>query len=203
MRLLKTFSALALFIMISSIFCSYAIMYKEQYYRLFHVQYQQYPDDVMENIYWLERAVAADFANPQYALAKITDTTDWEKYRYLFMMHVNLKLIEQHLRLGRTWDKNVAYFYDAPWKEEYLRDLETAKACYEAGLYYWREATLWAEKANQGKFRFLYLQDIQAWEDEAYRIENKKLDYEKIINRELTRLQKVIDDLLAMNEQTY
>ena len=63
--------------------------------------------------------------------AKITDKTDWEKYRYLFMMHLNLKLIEQHLRLGRIYDKQVAYFYDAPWKEEYLRDLEKTLSCYK------------------------------------------------------------------------
>ena len=73
---------------------SYLVTFKEQYYRLFHIHYQQYPDDVMENIYYLEKAVKADFANPQYALAKIENEKDWEKYRYLFMMHLNLKLIE-------------------------------------------------------------------------------------------------------------
>ena len=93
---------LLLFTGITAIF-PYAITYKEQYYNLFHTHYQQYPEDVIENIYWLERAVAADFCHPQNALAKITDETTWEKYRYLFMMHINLKLIEQHLRLGRTW----------------------------------------------------------------------------------------------------
>ena len=78
------------------------VKYKEDYYKLFHVHYQQYPDDVMENIYWLEQAVKADFCNPLYAPCKINSQDEWEKYRYLFMMHVNLKLIEQHLRLGRT-----------------------------------------------------------------------------------------------------
>lgn len=182
---------------------SYLITYKEQYYRLFHVHYQQYPDDVIENIYWLEKAAKADFCNPQYALAKINDQTDWEKYRYLFMMHINLKLIEQHLRLGRTWDKKIAHFYDAPWKEEYLRDLETAKTCYTAGLHYWKEAKLWAEKAGMKKFNFLYLTDIQNWEDERYKIENGTLDYEKTITRELERIEKVIADYLAMDENTY
>ena len=185
------------------LFSSYAITYKEQYYKLYHIHYQQYPDDVMENIYWLERAVAADFANPQYALARITDKTDWEKYRYLFMMHVNLKLIEQHMRLGRTWDKKIAYFYDAPWKEEYLRNLETAERCYRAGLYYWTEARLWAEKANQQKFHFLCLKDIQNWEDECWRIDRGELNYETILNRELARLQKVKETFLAMDENTY
>lgn len=182
---------------------AYVVSYKEQFYKLYHIHYQQFPDDVIENIYWLERAAAADFCNPQYALAKIEDEKDWEKYRYLFMMHINLKLIEQHLRLGRYWDKNVAYFYDAPWKEQYLNDLETAETAYEAGLYYWREAQLWAEKANQTQFQFLFLTDIQNWEDERDRIAKGDLDYGKIINRELDRLNKVKADFLAMDENTY
>lgn len=199
----KSLSATAATVLFTLLFSSYAITFKEQYYKLYHIHYQQYPDDVMENIYWLERAVAADFANPKFALAHINDKTDWEKYRYLFMMHVHLKLIEQHMRLGRTWDKKIAYFYDAPWKEEYLRDLETAESCYRAGLYYWTEAKIWAEKANQSKFKFLYLTGIQNWEDESYRIDRGELNYEKILTRELARLQKVKESFVAMDENTY
>ena len=202
-RFFKPAAQAAAIILFTLLFSSYAVTFKEQYYKLYHVHYQQYPDDVMENIYWLERAVAADFANPQFALTHIADKKDWEKYRYLFMMHVNLKLIEQHMRLGRTWDKKIAYFYDAPWKEEYLRDLETAESCYRAGLYYWTEAKIWAEKANQSKFKFLYLTGIQNWEDESYRIDRGELNYEKILNRELARLQKVKESFVAMDENTY
>ena len=107
------------------------------------------------------------------------------------------------MRLGRTWDKQVAYFYDAPWKEEYLRDLEKAESCYQAGLYYWEEAKLWAEKASAGSFQFLYLTEIQNWEDECYRISVGNLDYEKILNREIKRVQEVKDTFIAMNEETY
>ncbi|MGP1600899.1 hypothetical protein [Treponema sp.] len=202
-RFFKPAAQAAALIFFTLLLSSYAVTFKEQYYKLYHVHYQQYPDDVMENIYWLERAVAADFANPQFALTRINDKKDWEKYRYLFMMHVNLKLIEQHMRLGRTWDKKIAYFYDAPWKEEYLRDLETAESCYRAGLYYWTEAKIWAEKANQSKFKFLYLTGIQNWEDESYRIDRGELNYEKILNRELARLQKVKESFVAMDENTY
>jgi hypothetical protein len=119
------------------------------------------------------------------------------------MMHLNLKLIEQHLRLGRTYDKKVAYFYDAPWKDEYLRNLDKAKSCYEAGLYYWKEASLWAEKANTAGFRFLYITDLQDWEDERERIGSGDLDYGKILTRELARLQSVIDSFVAMDSKTY
>ena len=180
-----------------------AITFKEQYYKLFHVHYQQYPDDVMENIYWLERAAAADFCNPQYALSKINDKDDWEKYRFIFMMHINLKLTEQHLRLGRTWDKKKAYFYDAPWKEEYLRNLETAETCYKTALFYWNEAQNWAEKADAKKFQFLYLDDLSNWEYEKYRIIEGSLNYEKMINRELDRLNSVRNTFIEMDENTY
>lgn len=201
----KIFKALAVFFVlifaVSPAF-SYMVKYKEDYYKLFHVHYQQYPDDVMENIYWLEKAVQADFCNPLYTGVKINDENDWEKYRYLFMMHVNLKLIEQHMRLGRVYDKQTAHFYDAPWKDVYLENLKKAESCYKAGLFYWQEAKLWAEKANTGKFKFLFLTDIQNWEDERERIGNGNLDYEKILNRELARLSKVIDDFEKM-ENSY
>ena len=182
---------------------SYVAKYKEDYYKLYHIHYQQLPDDCIENIYWLEQAVKADFANPYYAMAKIETEIQWEKYRCLFMMHVNLKLIEQHLRLGRIYDKQVAYFYDAPWKEEYKRNLEKSKSCYEACYYYLEEAKLWAEKASVSKFNFLCLTDIQNWEDERERVSTGTLNYKRTLDRELERLNKVLDDLNAMEERKY
>jgi hypothetical protein len=182
---------------------AYLVQYKEQYYRLYHLHYIQYPDDTMENIYWLEKAIQADFANPLYALALIEDKIQWEKYRNLFMMHINLKLIEQYLYLGNKWNKRNAYFYNAPWKDINLESLETAEACFRAALYYWKDAVEWAAKAREGRFRWINLERIQFWEDEAGRIENKSLDYEKIIRRELALLEKVREKFHAMDENTY
>jgi hypothetical protein len=182
---------------------SYLVRYKEQYYRLFHLHHIQYPDDTMENIYWLEKALAADFANPLYAEALIEDKDQWEKYRYLFMMHINLKLIEQHLLLGNKWNKRHAYFYNAPWKAQNLDSLETAETCYSAALYYWQDAKEWAEKARERRFRFITLERVQFWEDEAFRMESGSLDYEKTINRELALLQKVREEFERMDGTTY
>lgn len=182
---------------------AYAVKYKEDYFRLYHVHYQQLPDDCIENIYWLEKAVNADFANPQYAIAKIQSEAQWEKYRDLFQMHLNLRLIEQHLRLGRIYDKQVAAFYDAPWKEEYLRNLDKALTCYKACYAYWQEAKLWAEKANTSSFNFLFITDLQNWEDERERICTGTLDYGKMLDRETARVQKVIDRFVAMDGKTY
>jgi hypothetical protein len=177
---------------------AYFVTYKEQYFRLYHLHYIQYPDDTMENIYWLEQAIKADFANPLYAVAHIENETQWEKYRYLFMMHLNLKLIEQHLFLGNKWNKRNAYFYNAPWKEQNLDSLETAETCFRTALYYWNEALSWAEKANEKRFRFINLEKVEFWEEEAGRIAEKTLNYEKTINRELALLQNVREKFQAM-----
>jgi hypothetical protein len=182
---------------------AYQVQYKEQYYRLFHLHYIQYPDDSMENIYWLEKALKADFANPLYALALIEDEREWEKYRYLFMMHLNLKLIEQYLFLGNKWNKRNAYFYNAPWREQNLESLETAETCFRAALYYWNDARDWAQKARENRFRFVNLPRVQFWEDEAGRIEDASLDYEKTITRELDLLQQVREKFESMDENTY
>jgi hypothetical protein len=182
---------------------AYFVTYKEQYYRLYHLHHIQYPDDTMENIYWLEQAVKADFANPLYAMALIENETQWEKYRYLFNMHLNLKLIEQYLFLGNKWNKRRAYFYNAPWKAQNLESLETAETCYRTALYYWQAANEWAEKARDKRFRFINLQKAQAWEDEAQRMKTGELNYEKTINRELTLLQNVRERFAAMDENTY
>ena len=180
---------------------AYMVKYKEDFYKLYHVHYQQYPDDCIENIYWLEKAVQADFCNPLFANAEIKTEKEWEKYRYLFQMHLNLKLIEQHLRLGRTYDKKCIYFYDAPWKDEYLRNMEKALSCYKAGLYYWQEAKVWFEKADAPSFNFLFLTSEQNWEDERERIRTGELNYEKMLTREINRLEKNIRELNEMDKK--
>jgi len=177
---------------------SYFVTYKEQYYRLFHLHLIQYPDDTMENIYWLEQALKAEFCNPLYALALIENETQWEKYRYLFSMHINIKLIEQYMLLGNKWNKRNAYFYNAPWKDQNLESLDTAETCYRTALFYWDEALAWYKKANDRRFRWIDLPKVQFWQDEAFRIENGTLNYAKTINRELDSLQKVREKFQKM-----
>ena len=83
----------------------------------------------------------------------------------------------------------------------YLRNLEKCLSFYQAGLYYWQEAKLWCEKANTADFKFLFITAKQAWEDERERISTGKLDYEKILNREIKRVEKNIEQLNQMSEK--
>lgn len=197
----KIIFSIILLTFLPSSLSAYMVKYKEDWYKLYHVHYQQYPDDCIENIYWLEKAVQADFCNPQFVDIKIETEKEWEKYRYLFQMHINLKLIEQHLRLGRSYDKKCIYFYDAPWKDEYLNNMQKALSCYQAGLYYWQEAKVWCEKANAASFNFLFITGKQNWEDERERIANGDLDYEKMLKREINRLEKNIKELHEMDKK--
>lgn len=176
------------------------ILYAEQYYQLYHLMFYQYPDDTMENMYYLELALAADFCNPLYALARIETKQEWEQYRYLFKMHLNLKMIQLHLTLGSKWHKQVAYFYNAPWKEQNLESLETAAGIYEKAFYYWEEALSWAKKIGYLRYN---LEEIQNWEDEYFRIRSGELDYREIISEQLARVDKVRRDFEAMDENTY
>ena len=177
---------------------AYYVTYKEQYYRLFHLHYVQAPDDSMENIYWLEKALSAPFSNPLYALAIIENETQWEKYRYLFTMHIYLKLIQQYLFLGNKWNKRNAFFYNAPWRDQNLESLDIAESCYRTALYYWDYAVEWAEKANERRFRWIDLPRVQFWKDQAFRIENGSLNYGRTIRRELEFLQRVRERFEAM-----
>ncbi|MBL8966301.1 MAG: hypothetical protein JNG85_04770 [Spirochaetaceae bacterium] len=180
---------------------AYNVYFKEQFFRLYHQHYIQYPDDAIENIYWLEQAKKADFCNPLYALATIEDERHWERYRYLFEMHLSLKLIEQHLILGSKYDKRVAYFYNAPWKDQNLESLKIAESAYRAALAYWGEARELAAKAMG--MRFVRLEEVQYWEDEAFRIEEGELDYADIIGEELARLERVRAAFEKMDRSTY
>jgi len=194
----KVFFALILFSFLIPL-NGYFVTYKEQFYKLYHLHFIQYPNDSIENIYWLEQAAKAEFINPLYALALIENETQWEKYRYLFNMHINLKLIEQYLFLGNKFNKRNAYFYNARYKKQNLESLEIAEGCFRSALYYWDDAVKWAKQAQERRFRFINLQKVQFWEDEAFRIETGQLDYNKIINRELMLLQRVRERFEAMD----
>ena len=103
---MKRLLALAAFALaVSTPASAYKIVYAEQWYKLVHRHMSETPDDALENIYYLERALRADFANPLNALTPIKDEKEWARYRLLFRMHVNLMLVQQTLTLGSSFDK--------------------------------------------------------------------------------------------------
>ncbi len=180
---------------------AWTVYYKEQYYKLWHEHYIRYPDDIIENIVWLERARKAEFCNPLYALAKIDDKKQWERYRYLLDMHLDLKLLQAHLALGSKYDKRVAYFFNAPWKDQNLESLKIAEAAYKAALAYWPEIKALAAKA--AAMPYVEVEGVAYWADESARIVSGDLDFGATIGRELSRLAKVRAEFMAMDPAKY
>lgn len=200
-RLLRT--CLLVLLAGSTALPSSAITYRfrEQYWQLYHRQLYERPLDIAENIHWLEQALRADFANPLYALSRIENDRQWEKYRALFTMHLNLKLVEQYLLWGAEHMKFDAYFFNYPWRRQNLESLEKAETLFNYALVYWQEAKKYSDAATG--FPWLYLTDVQFWEDEHFRIQTGQLDYQTIIAGHLDRLERVRGDFLAMDESTY
>lgn len=180
---------------------AYDIRYKEQFYRLYHRQLYEYPNDVTEGIFYLERALRADFANPLNALAVVDNEREWRRYRYLFTMHVNLRLVDLYLTLASKFDKREAYFYNAPFRQQNLESLEKAEAFYEYARTYWKEAVTWSMRLRT--LPYYDLVEIHRWEDEHYRIQNGELDYGDIIDEQLARVGRVRRAFEDMDEETY
>lgn len=180
---------------------AYKIEFAEQFYRLYHQNLYRYPEEYQENIWYLERALRSPFANPLNALARIDDRKEWQRYRTLFYMHVNLELVKQYRGLASKYDKREAYFYNYPWKSANLDSLETAESCYKTALSYWKEALTWWAKLHT--VDYVHLDEVEEWEDEVYRIDQGELDYGEFIALDLARLQKVRDAFEKMDQSTY
>ena len=194
-------AVLALLGLLASPAHAYKILYAEQWYKLVHRHLDEDPDSALENIYYLERALRSDFANPLNALSKIETPGQWEHYRDLFRMHVNLTLVQQTLTLGSNYDKQNAYFYNYPWKWANLDSLDKAEKVYQTAKGYWTEAQAEAAKANAKPWMFL--PDLQFWQDEAYRISTGDLNYGATITKALTHLEAVRKAFQAMGPGTY
>lgn len=180
---------------------AYRLSFKEQLYKLYHQHLQAGSLDIAENIHWLEECLRADFANPLNAMAIIHNKTEWEKYRYLFTMHINLKLVESYLQWGSQFNKQEAYFFNAPWQQLNIESLDKAEKLFRYAIVYWDEAKAWSKKAEP--FKWTELPEVQAWEDEQFRIMTGNLDYKAIIEKHLGKLAQVRQTFKDMTKNTY
>ncbi|UGQ17565.1 hypothetical protein [Borrelia sp. RT1S] len=190
----KNFFTLCLFI--SSLFltvdmnASSKFFYAEQWYVTFNTQMKRRPQNFKRNIFLLKNALDFPFGNPQYSLAKVETKEEWDKYKLLFKMHVNLLLVKQHLYLGDLFDTRHVHFYKTPRKNGILENLNKAANFYKIAVSYYKEALTLHKKLKGYKSTIIQSDGIENWEDEHYRIEIKELDYFDIIEKELTRIEK-------------
>lgn len=180
---------------------AYRLIYKEQLYELYHRHAANYPERIAENIVWIEQALQADFANPLNALAVIEDQREWEWYRYLFQMHLNLTMVDLYLQWTAQYTKLRALFFNAPWQRQNIESLDQAEQLLQFARYYWEQAQTWSQRA--ARFTFLHVEEIQYWEDQHFRIRTGQLDYEEIIGIHADRIATVRAEFEAMDAATY
>ncbi|AAX17288.1 hypothetical protein [Borrelia hermsii] len=190
----KNFFVLCLVIfsilLITNINASSKFFYAEQWYVIFNEQMKKTPDDYKRNIFFLQNALKYPFGNPNYSLSKVETREEWNKYKLLFKMHVNLLLVKQHLYLGNLFDTRHTYFYKTPKKKGILANLNQATNFYKLAASYYTEALKYHEQLHKYKFTKMQSDGITNWEDEYHRIEMKELNYYDIIKRELIRIEK-------------
>lgn len=196
-------SFIIIFILLDIPTSAYKIYYAEQWYKLFHQHMDRMPDDELENLLYLEEALKAPFANPLYALARIQNKTDWEYYRYLFKMHVNLQIVRTYRQIGVKYDRKAVYFFNAPFKRQNLESLEIAEKYYQSALYFWDQALEWVEKANDRRFRWINLEEIAFWQNELRQINEQEVDFRKILHQDLQKLAANRSIFEAMDEHSY
>lgn len=198
----KVLLLLFISILSSGIF-AYKIKYVEGFYSLYVENFYKYPEDVNRNIYYLKAALDSDFRNPLYAIATIKDKNQWEKYRYLMYTHINLKLVDSYIQLASVLDKHEALFYNEPWKEYNIKSLNQAELYYKEAEKHWVDAVEWSNLAAKDEFMFLFINELNFFEDESYMIQSGELNYRKIIEKHLTRLNRVRDAFKNMDKNTY
>ncbi|MBN2651006.1 MAG: hypothetical protein JXR63_01385 [Spirochaetales bacterium] len=192
----KYLAVLFIFAFSSQIFSLKPVRYAEEFYNIYHRHLHMYNADVFESMLYLEHALAADFINPLYALAKIENESEWEQYKNLFKMHCNLEMVRMYRLMAFRHDKRKAYFYNKEFKKQNLDNLYIAKEYYKMGLYYWDQANIYAKKANETRHFF---EELQNWADEKYMILTGELDFKRIIERDLRHVESVIADFEAMD----
>jgi len=200
---LRTLTMLTLAVLVSEVAPAWKIQYAEQFYELYHQHMYRYPEDGAENIWYLSMALRSPFANPLNALAVIENEIEWEKYRNLFVMHTYLKLVDEYLSMAAKYDKFNAYFFNYPWKSANLDSMRTAEQYYKLALECWELALSYSDVVREPRFRWIHLDELTFWEDEAYRIETGDLDYRDIIESHLARLDRTQREFENMDYETY
>lgn len=182
---------------------SWPLLYAEQYYKLYHQHFYATVESTDENIFYLQQALKADFANPLNALTKIENKNEWACYRALFRMKCSQLMLEEYRKQASKFDKQKAYFYNQPYRQIILRSLEVALLNYRKALACWPDVQTYAEETGKPQYRYIHFDSIYKWQEDAWRIRTGQLDYQKIIEKDIARLEKVKKDLEEMDENTY
>ncbi len=168
--------------------------YLEDFYLLYGLKQYYNENTLRKNIGRLKFALTRKFRHPSQALVKVETEQEYLKYRNLMFMHINILIMRNYLKIGHRYDKKKVYFYNQDFADEILDSLDTAEKLYREAIPYWNRAKKYAEKASRIKITT----DLGHIESERFSIIQGDLDYGRIINTYITKLNRNREKLRAM-----
>ena len=158
--------------------------YVEDFYRLYGMKLYYNENSLRMNIVRLKHALQCNFRHPSEALVKVESSDEYLKYRRLMFMHINILIMRNYLKIASRYDLKNIKFHSQPFAKEINESFEIAEKLYKEAIPYWHEAKKYAEDASTIKIT-TKLSNI---ESERYSIMRNELDYGKIIDDHLLRL---------------
>lgn len=168
--------------------------YLEDYYELYGLKLHYNENTLRMNIERLKTALLCKFRHPSEALVRIESEQEYYKYRNLMFMHVNLLIMRNYMRIASRYDQQKIRFYSGPFSKEIQESFIIAEKNYTDALPYWDEAVKYARVASTVKITT----NLGFIESERYSIVKGDLNFKKIINDHLTRIQKKKEMLNSM-----
>ncbi|NPV01782.1 MAG: hypothetical protein HPY53_10420 [Brevinematales bacterium] len=167
--------------------------YKEQFVGLFDQWLYSDQDNISRNISFLEYAYCVPFDNPIKALVPVTNENQYRKYQNLLMMHICRLLTQAYIDYGYYFFQEHIQFYNHEYLKLYLDGYEIAEFYFGEARKYWNLAIGYAQQADAVKGYHLNF-DIYGYhfdlEDEMYKMKTGMLDYYKVIDNLMMRLDK-------------
>jgi hypothetical protein len=171
------------------------IHYKEDFFRLYNQWLYQDLDSISRNIYFLELAYVVPYDHPIKALTVITNEIQYEHYKNMLMMHICVMLAQEYINYGQMYVKDHLYFFNEEFKKEYQDGYDIAEFYFNCSRRYWVEAVDFAKKADAV---LGYRTSLQYMEDEIYRIKTLDLNYDKVIDTIMAKINKNRQEIVRM-----
>jgi hypothetical protein len=160
--------------------------YLEDFYELYGMKQYYNENSLRKNIAKLKTALQCKFRHPSQALVTVTSEEEYRKYRNLLFMHINILIMRNYLKIASRYDKHYLHFYHITFASDILESLGIARKCYEEALPYWEKAKHYAQHASSIKITT----DLGFMESERYDIVRGELNYGKIINGHIAKVDK-------------
>lgn len=167
--------------------------YLEDYYELYGMKQYYNENSLRKNIDRMKTALVCKFRYPSEALVKIESEQEYLKYRRLMHMHINILIMRNYMRIASKYDMQKIYFYNLEFAKEIKESLDIAESLFKEAIPYWEKARKLANDASEVKITT----DLGFIESERYSIIHNELDFGKIINDHLSRINKKKQELDA------